>query len=54
MSRCKRTGKRRYDELGAKIALAKLTWKDHGERRYYRCPFCHGFHTTSQELHSAA
>lgn len=50
MSACKRTGKVRYrTELDAKIRLAKLQWKDHGEKRCYRCPFCRGWHTTSQE-----
>lgn len=48
MKRCK-TGKRRFDELGAKIALAGLQSRDHGEQRYYRCQFCRAFHLTSQD-----
>jgi len=48
-SKCRRTGKLRYhDKLEAEIELAKLVWKDKGEKRTYRCHYCHGFHTTSQ------
>lgn len=54
-SKCRKTGKIRYhDALDAQIALAKLVWKDKGEKRTYRCHFCRGFHTTSQDLRSAA
>ncbi len=46
---CRKSGKIRYhDQLDAQIALAKLVWKDKGEKRIYRCPACKGFHTTSQ------
>lgn len=42
--------KRRYrDELGAKVALASAQARDKGEKRAYRCPFCRGWHLTSQE-----
>lgn len=43
--------KARYnDELAAKIALAEVQSKPgHDEKRYYLCPFCHGFHLTSQD-----
>jgi len=52
---CPKTGKLRYrDELGARIALAKLqsrrSSKRRLERRYYHCPFCSGWHLTSKEL----
>lgn len=47
--KCK-TGKRRYrDEIAAKLALAKTSRRDSGERRYYFCTFCKSFHLTSQE-----
>lgn len=50
-----RTGKMRYrDELDAKIALARVRWKDRGEKRCYRCPLCRGWHLTSQERKAKA
>jgi len=45
-----RTGKRRFpDELSAKIALARRINQDRGEKRYYACTLCSGFHMTSQD-----
>ncbi len=47
--RC-RSGKIRYkDELGAKIALASRAARDKGEKRYYTCNLCNGYHLTSQD-----
>lgn len=49
-----RTGKRRYrDRIGALIAMASARHKDGSnrgslEQRAYRCPFCTGWHLTSQ------
>lgn len=39
------------DELGAKIALARLVWKDKGQSRAYECKICYGhiWHVTSQD-----
>lgn len=38
------------DELGAKIILARLVWKDKGQARAYKCNLCFGevWHITSQ------
>lgn len=56
-SRCSKTGKQRYyDQLEAMIALQSTFQTDKGkrqERRFYRCPFCRGWHLTSQELRLA-
>jgi hypothetical protein len=50
MSKCPTTGKFQFrDELAAKIALAKRSRQDKGERRAYRCEFCHRWHLTSKE-----
>jgi nitrate/TMAO reductase-like tetraheme cytochrome c subunit len=40
-----------FTELDAKIALAKLQWKDRGEKRVQPCNICHGevFHLTKQD-----
>ncbi|WP_186343712.1 hypothetical protein [Streptomyces sp. CFMR 7] len=43
------TGKRRYrNRLDARIALANTRRRDHGEKRVYQCPGCHGWHLTSK------
>lgn len=41
-------------ELDAKIALARLVWKDKGQRRVQPCNICRGrvYHLTSQERRS--
>jgi hypothetical protein len=52
MARRCRTGKRRFDQLGAKIALAELKHRDHGEQRVYCCNHCSGWHLTSQPQRS--
>ena len=47
MSKCKTTGKVKYrNELDAKIALARLVWKDKGQQRAYFCPDCKTWHLT--------
>lgn len=52
-SRCRVTHKDRFpNELEAKIVLAKLKWKDKGQKRVYRCHMCKGYHLTSQEQKS--
>lgn len=54
VSRCK-SGKTRYrDEIGAKLALARIQHKDSSgrakqERRVYLCPLCRGWHLTSKK-----
>jgi hypothetical protein len=43
--------KRKFDELGARLALARCKKSRGGhrmERRYYRCEKCGAFHLTSQ------
>lgn len=49
---CK-TGKRRYrDRIAAQLALATLKKDDregHTEERAYSCPYCGGWHLTSEE-----
>lgn len=48
--KCRTTHKRRFrSEVDAKMALAMAQWADTGEKRFYSCPFCNGFHLTSQE-----
>ena len=42
------------DEIGAKLALAQIRWKDKPNRpkqetRVYKCPECHGWHLTSMK-----
>lgn len=49
MTKCRTTKKRFRDELSARIALSRMVWRDSGEKRIYECPFCKGFHMTSQE-----
>lgn len=42
------------DELGARIALASTHRSNDPRReecRYYRCPFCHGYHLTSRPIY---
>lgn len=46
-ARCNRTGKVKFDEIGAKLALARRVWGDKGEIRYYKCG--RHYHLTSQE-----
>lgn len=47
MAICQKERKIIYrDELAAKMALARLVWKDHGEKRIYPCG--NHFHTTSK------
>jgi hypothetical protein len=54
MNKCSKTRKVRFrSDLDAKIALARRQWADKGERRSYRCPFCRGWHLTSQEQRAA-
>lgn len=52
-SRCAKSGKVRYrTSLDAKIALAKTHRSrkpKRDEKRYYRCPYCDGWHLTSKE-----
>lgn len=49
--RCPQTAKVRYrDALAAKLALLDCARSPRGgreETRYYRCPFCGGYHLTS-------
>lgn len=56
MSRTRNCTTRRYDKLGADIALAELARKSkrnsqqaqlRAECRAYKCPFCNGWHITS-------
>lgn len=53
MIHCQETDKIRYsDRIAAMMGLASCRRDPQGkrlERRIYRCPFCHGFHLTSQE-----
>ena len=53
MTHCQETDKIRYrDRIAAMMGLASCRHNPHGKRqeqRIYRCPFCHGFHLTSQE-----
>jgi hypothetical protein len=47
--------KRRYDRLGAMLALAECKNGKKGsrcERAYYWCPECRAYHLTSQEVRS--
>ena len=37
-----------HTEIDAMLALARRAHKDKGEVRQYRCPFCRGWHLTSQ------
>lgn len=52
MTFCKE--KVRYrDRIAALMSLATLRRQDkagHAETRAYRCPHCHGWHLTSQDL----
>lgn len=52
-SRCAKSGKVRYRTLlDAKIALAdthRNPKSKRDEKRYYRCPYCDGWHLTSKE-----
>jgi len=52
MSRqCKKTNKVKYrDELDAKIALARLVWRDKGQTRVYFCPYCKNWHLTHKKV----
>lgn len=52
MSRCKKI--RYRDEVGAKFALAKIAAGNNKlerrhEQSHYRCPYCKGWHLTSEE-----
>jgi len=40
-----------FTEIDAKIALARMVWKDKGARRVQECTICYGhvWHLTSQE-----
>lgn len=58
---CEDTGKRRFAKAEALKALDERkmgTWKGvdserpKREERIYRCPFCKGWHLTSQQLRS--
>lgn len=53
IKRCATTGKIKHrDEIAAKIALgilATMPLRERKERRAYLCPFCKGWHLTSQE-----
>ncbi len=55
---CYRTGKYRLTELDAQLVVARVEMQDTQHRtnreirmprRYYKCEFCHEFHTTSQD-----
>lgn len=49
MKTCAKTGKVRFrTEVDAMLALARRAHRDKGEIRQYRCPFCKGWHLTSQ------
>jgi hypothetical protein len=53
------TGKRRYrDEIAAMLALGRIgdRGRDRGASpvRQYRCPYCHGWHLTSQSSRRAS
>jgi hypothetical protein len=63
VTRCKDTNKKRYaTKLDAQIALVRHQsntnadwWKQDIRReynpiRYYKCPFCHGYHLTHQPM----
>ena len=44
--------KKRYDKIGAQLALATCKNKSSGhriEKRLYYCKHCKGYHLTSQE-----
>lgn len=48
-NRC-RTGKRRFrDRTEAAVALKRAHGWGRDETRSYQCPFCNGFHLTSQK-----
>lgn len=53
------TGKRRYrDEIAAMLALGRIgdRGQDRGDRpvTQYRCPYCRGWHLTSQTRRTAS
>lgn len=50
---CK-SGKVRFDKLGAMIALAGRQARDKGEVRCYPCPLCRSWHLTSQPYRPSA
>ena len=64
-SKCRATGKWRYvSEFHALTALTGVTETQamdaqlgieskRREQRYYRCPFCHGWHLTSKPRHES-
>jgi hypothetical protein len=56
LKRCPATGKVKHrDEIAAKIALgivAAYPLRERKEQRAYSCPFCKGWHLTSQERKS--
>lgn len=56
ISKCAKTKKVRYRTLlDAKMALAKTYTSNkptRNEKRYYLCPFCKGFHLTSETMNS--
>lgn len=61
--KCKTTGKTKFSELDAKIALSEVTSVEvhHRHRkfrevpkRHYECEFCHSWHLTSQDRRGAA
>ena len=47
--RCEKTGKVKFDKKNAQTAKNKRYNEDHVGLRIYPCPFCDGWHLTSQE-----
>lgn len=44
---CGRTGKVKFSEIAAKLALAEARNRDRDEKRAYRCEHCRKWHLTS-------